>query len=140
MTLAVSDAEISLTSTAKQMPAKGNLMSDLMQPPSGGRPSQEIFHVVSSAAQPWVDGGGEGFLAKELLDAEDGRQAYIIKVEPGAHAGSHSHDRMEHLLVLEGDFYDQNQTYVKGDFVVRERGANHIAGSRNGALIFLMFT
>ncbi|WP_411035624.1 cupin domain-containing protein [Shinella sp. BYT-45] len=115
-------------------------MSDLMQPASGNRPSQEIFHVVSSEALSWGDGGGEGFLGKELLNAEDGRQAYIIKVEPGAYAESHSHDRMEHLLVLEGDFYDQNQTYVKGDFVVREPGTNHIAGSRNGALIFLMFT
>lgn len=115
-------------------------MSELMQPASGDRPAQEIFHVVSSAALPWGDGGGEGFLAKELLNAEDGRQAYIIKVEPGAYAGSHSHDRMEHLLVLEGDFYDQNQSYGRGDFVVREPKANHIAGSRNGALIFLMFT
>ena len=122
------------------MLAKGNVMSNLMQPASGGRPAQENFYVVSRGALPWGDGGGEGFLGKELLNAADGRQAYIIKVEPGAYAASHSHDRMEHLLVLEGDFYDQNQTYVKGDFVVREPGANHIAGSHEGALIFLMFT
>ncbi|MBZ9775024.1 cupin domain-containing protein [Mesorhizobium sp. CO1-1-8] len=114
-------------------------MNKLMQPASAGRPEEEKFYVVDSDAMAWGDGGGEGFLSKELLYSEDGRGAHLIKVEPGAYAGSHSHDRIEHLFVLEGDFYDQNQTYKKGDFVVREAGANHIAGSKNGALIFLMF-
>lgn len=115
-------------------------MSELMQPASAGRTDPEEFYVVDSDAMPWGDGGGEGFLGKELLKAADGREAHLIKVKPGAYAGSHSHDRTEHLLVIDGDFYDQNQTYKKGDFIVREVGANHIAGSKSGALIFLMFT
>lgn len=40
---------------------------------------------------------------------------------------------------MENDFCDQNQTHVRGGFVVRESGINHIAGSLNGALIFLLF-
>ena len=115
-------------------------MSELMQPATSGRPDLENFYVVASRDLLWGDGGAEGFLGKELLRCEDGREAHLLKVEPGAYAGSHSHDRTEHLLVIEGDFYDQNQTYTKGDFIVREAGANHIAGSKNGALIFLMFT
>jgi quercetin dioxygenase-like cupin family protein len=131
--------EMPVISATRNSP-RGKLMSALTQPANAGRPSRETFYVVDSAAMAWGDGGGEGFLGKELFVAQDGRQAHLIKVEPGAHAGSHSHDRTEHLLVLEGDFYDQNQTYKKGDFIVREPGANHIAGSKNGALIFLMFT
>ncbi|MBV2185941.1 MAG: hypothetical protein KUL88_15525 [Rhizobium sp.] len=67
-------------------------MSNLMHQASCCRPAQETFHVVSSEALLYGGVGGEGFLGKELLNAADGRQAYLIKVEPGAYAGSHSHD------------------------------------------------
>ncbi len=41
--------------------------------------------------------------------------------------------------VLEGDFYDQNQTYRVGDFIARQPGASHKAGSENGAVVLLFF-
>lgn len=115
-------------------------MTDYFQSPTAGRPELEVFETVRTANLDWRDGGGKGFWVKTLYhDPETGRETLLLKVDAGAYSASHSHDRLEQVYVIEGDFYDQNTTYHGGDFVMRKRGQNHVAGSKNGALIVLIF-
>ena len=63
-----------------------------------------------------------------------------MKVEPGAWSPMHAHGEVEQVYVLEGSFYDQDNTYGPGDYIVRAAGADHTAGSENGALILLFYS
>lgn len=63
-----------------------------------------------------------------------------MKVDAGVVAPPHTHDNLEQVFVLEGDFYDEYQTYSPGDFIVRAPGAIHTGGSRSGALALLVYS
>ena len=64
----------------------------------------------------------------------------LMKLEGGTLAPPHSHDQLEQVLVLEGDFYDEYREYGPGDFIVRAPGAMHTGGSRNGAVVLLVYS
>lgn len=96
---------------------------------------------IKSAGQAWAPSGVEGFLLKVLFESPDGRhRTWLMKVEAGAFAPLHAHDDLEQVLVLEGSFYDQHRTYGPGDFVIRRAGEDHSAGSRDGAVILLVYS
>ena len=63
-----------------------------------------------------------------------------MKVDAGVVAPPHAHDKLEQVLVLEGDFYDEYRTYEPGDFIVRAPGAIHTGGSKSGALVLLIYS
>jgi anti-sigma factor ChrR (cupin superfamily) len=113
---------------------------EIFQKSVRGRPEIETFHVVASNSLAWKESEEKGFWTKELFtDASTGKVAMLMKVDPGAFADDHAHDVLEQIYVLEGDFYDQNQTYVTGDFIARQPGAIHRTGSKNGAVVLLFF-
>ena len=62
-----------------------------------------------------------------------------MKVDAGAFSPLHSHDEVEQIYLIEGDFYDQDTIYKAGDFIVRAPHASHEAGSENGAIIMLVY-
>ena len=43
------------------------------------------------------------------------------------------------VYLLEGTFYDDEAEYRAGDFIVRAPGAVHTGGSRDGALVLLVY-
>jgi anti-sigma factor ChrR (cupin superfamily) len=104
------------------------------------RPQTEVFHVVASPSLEWQASEEKGFWTKHLFtDPRTSKVTMLMKVDPGAFADYHAHDVLEQIYVLEGDFYDQNQTYRVGDFIARQPGASHKAGSQNGAVVLLFF-
>ena len=103
------------------------------------RPKNETL-VVRTADAPWQETGTAGFLIKPLYeDSASGQRTWLMKVEPGAEAPSHAHDETEQIYVIEGSFYDQDNTYGPGDFAIRAPGVMHTGGSKDGAIVFLVY-
>ncbi len=97
--------------------------------------------LLAAESMHWQDSGSPGFLVKPLLeDPARGLRTWLMKVEPGAWSPLHAHTEIEQVYVLEGSFYDQDHSYGPGDFIVRAAGAEHTAGSHDGALILLVYS
>ena len=104
------------------------------------RPESGSLLMRSSATQ-WTSTAATGFAYKPLFeDTQRGLKTMLMKVEAGALAEIHSHDQLEQVYVLEGEFFDEYRDYGAGDFVVRAPGALHTGGSRSGALVLLVYS
>lgn len=89
----------------------------------------------------WQETGTEGFLIKPLHeDDASGQRTWLMKVAPGAEAPPHAHDEAEQIYVIEGSFYDDENTYGPGDFAIRAPGVVHRGGSKDGAIILLVYS
>ena len=96
---------------------------------------------LSPAGAEWEDSGTPGFEIKRLLeDAASGWRTWLMRVAPGVEAQPHAHDQTEQIYVLEGTFYDDDGEYTVGDYIVRAPGAVHTGGSRDGAVVLLVYT
>lgn len=97
--------------------------------------------VARPAASDWQAHDASGFSYKTLFeDPHLGLRTILMKVEAGTVASPHSHDNLEQVYVLEGEFYDEYRTYGPGDFIVRAPGAIHTGGSKSGALVLLIYS
>lgn len=104
------------------------------------RPENETLMTRSQAA-PWQETGTPGFLIKPLFeDATKGQRTWLMKVDPGAEAPLHAHDEVEQIFVIEGTFYDDENTYGPGDFAIRAPGVPHRGGSKDGAVMMLVYS
>jgi anti-sigma factor ChrR (cupin superfamily) len=89
----------------------------------------------------WQECGAAGFMIKPLMeDATAGLRTWLMKVDADAFSDSHAHDECEQIYVLEGSFYDQEKTYLAGEYIVRAPAAMHTAGSESGALVLLFYS
>lgn len=97
------------------------------------------FHAASVGWQPT---DAEGFWVKPLFeDSERGEKTQLMKVDPGAFAPMHTHPgELEQVYVLEGSFYDQDATMGPGTYCCRAPDAAHEAGSKDGAIVLLVYT
>lgn len=68
-----------------------------------------------------------------------GESTVLMRVAPGAFADVHSHELLEEIYVLEGEFADQTQRYAKGQYCIRAAGAPHTATSESGCLVLLVY-
>ena len=68
-----------------------------------------------------------------------GAIAVLLRYEPGARVTLHEHVGYEHLLVLEGDQYDENGSYPAGSFVIHPPGTRHSPGSVGGCVALLIY-
>jgi quercetin dioxygenase-like cupin family protein len=95
-----------------------------------------------SSDAPWEPTQLDGFWIKSLYeDPVLGEKTMLMKVDPGAYAPSHTHpEEFEQVFVLEGSFYDQDGTMVAGDYCCRAPNAPHSSGSKEGALVMLVYT
>lgn len=115
-------------------------MAEIFQAARRDQSTPSHFVTVESRNLDWADCGANGFWIKSLHhDKATGQKTLLMKVDPGAYSASHSHDQIEQIYVIAGTFYDQTRTYAAGDFVLREPGANHTAGSKDGALVMLIY-
>jgi len=96
----------------------------------------------ASASVDWQPTEAEGFWMKPLFeDAERGEKTMLMKVDPGAWSPMHTHPgEMEQIYVIEGSFYDQDVTMGPGDYCCRAPDAAHEAGSKEGAIVLLVYT
>ncbi len=97
--------------------------------------------VTRPSTSEWEGSTATGFSYKPLFeDSQAGIKTVLMKVEAGTLAAPHSHDQLEQVRVLEGEFYDEYRVYGPGDFIVRAPGAIHTGGSKNGALVLLIYS
>ncbi|CAN5384882.1 hypothetical protein BH10PSE15_BH10PSE15_02040 [soil metagenome] len=94
--------------------------------------------VVVPVADDWIASGTPGFPMRQLVET-DGLKLRVMRVEPGAYADSHAHQAAELVYILDGDFYDDAGPHLPGDCIIRAAGASHVAGSRNGATLLLVY-
>jgi len=69
----------------------------------------------------------------------DGARAVLLRYEPGARVAEHEHVGHEHMLVIEGDEYDEHGTYPAGSFVINPPGTRHSPGSVGGCIALLIY-
>ena len=88
----------------------------------------------------WQASDTPGFDTVTLFENRTtGESTVLMRVAPGAFADVHSHDMLEEIYVLEGEFADQTQRYVKGHYCIRAAGAPHTATSPTGCLVLLVY-
>jgi len=105
-----------------------------------GMPPQTGSAAIDTHGLPWQPTDTAGFWIRPLVeDARAGHKTWLMKIDAGAFAPLHDHAELEQIYVLDGSFYDQERSYAAGDFIVRAPGAPHTAGSREGALVLLVY-
>ena len=72
-------------------------------------------------------------------DGDGGPAAVLLRYEPGARVAEHEHVGYEHLLVLEGDQFDEDGSYPAGSLVISPPGTRHSPGSRGGCVALLIY-
>jgi anti-sigma factor ChrR (cupin superfamily) len=97
---------------------------------------------TSANGQGWQATESPGFWVKPLYeDAERGEKTMLMKIDAGAFSPSHTHPgEFEQVFVLEGSFSDQRGTLAAGDYCCRAPDAAHTAGSKEGAVVLLVYT
>ena len=106
------------------------MSDDLYLPTSGSK---------SAGNKGWATGERPGELVRIMVDDPRGYRTMLLQVRPGPFGQAHSHDTIEQIYVLEGDFFDEEATYGPGDFVLRMPGAMHRTGSNNGCTMVLVY-
>jgi anti-sigma factor ChrR (cupin superfamily) len=102
-------------------------------------PSEGSHHLEGDALD-WQPTDAAGFSVKPLLsDPATGARTELWHMEPGAQVGAHSHDQLEEILVLSGEFSDDERTYRAGDYCVRAPGALHTARSERGCTVLVIY-
>jgi len=95
-------------------------------------------HVLDTNLAEWAPTDTPGFWEKHLL-RDDRGSTVLMRVDPGASYGLHHHDQLEEILVIEGEFSDQDHTYGPGQYCVRAPGAEHTSHSQNGCTVLLVY-
>lgn len=72
-------------------------------------------------------------------EKEGGPIAVLLRYEAGARVPVHEHPGYEHMLVLEGDEYDEEGSYPSGSFVIHPPGTRHSPGSVGGCIALLIY-
>jgi anti-sigma factor ChrR (cupin superfamily) len=101
---------------------------------------EEGSHHLDANALAWRPTESPGFWVKPLLaDAATGARTELMRMDPGAYVDAHGHDQLEEIYVLEGEFSDADRTYRPGDYCVRAVGAVHVASSKTGCTMLLVY-
>jgi len=72
-------------------------------------------------------------------EPDGGASAVLLRYEPGARVTEHEHVGYEHMLVVEGDQYDEDGAYPAGSFVIHPPGTKHSPGSHGGCIALLIY-
>ena len=95
---------------------------------------------LAAGDSAWESTDAADFEIKRLLeDDPSGAHTWLMRVAPGAQASPHAHEQTEQIFVVEGTFYDDEGEYVAGNYIVRAPGAIHTGGSRDGAVVLLVY-
>ncbi len=69
-------------------------------------------------------------------DRASGEGAYLMRMEPGAHTLTHTHERREEFLILDGELIEDDGTvYRAGDYVIMEPGTRHDSRTETGCVL-----
>ena len=87
----------------------------------------------------WLATDTPGFWVRPLLDDGLGGSSSLMKIDPGASASLHSHDQLEEIVVLSGEFHDEQHSYPAGRYCIRAAGEAHTAASVGGCVVLLIY-
>ena len=96
-------------------------------------------HVIDPGAHDWRPTADPGFWEKALLDDGNGSRTTLMRLDAGAHTGLHHHAELEEILVLDGEFSDQDRTYGPGEYCIRAPGVEHTSSSIDGCTVLLVY-
>jgi anti-sigma factor ChrR (cupin superfamily) len=103
-------------------------------------PGVQGSHFLDATALQWQPSDTPGFDIVTLFEnPSTGESTILMRVEPGASTGSHSHDLFEEIYVLDGEFSDEERTYLRGQYCVRSPGTLHTAASAPGCVVMLIY-
>ncbi|MFQ3245474.1 MAG: anti-sigma factor ChrR (cupin superfamily) [Arenicella sp.] len=74
-------------------------------------------------------------LFDETADNPNGADCAFLRYESDAFVPGHVHMGYETVLVLQGDYIENGQTYLPGTFIVRAPGTCHSMASKGGCII-----
>ena len=93
----------------------------------------DLNSVAWTEAEPGV------YMKTIYKDKASGESTILMKLDPGTRSAMHSHDQIEEILVLEGSFSDQHNTYTAGQYCIRAIGAEHETFSEHGGIVLLIY-
>jgi len=103
-------------------------------------PDVKGSHFLDTTTLQWQPSDTAGFdLVTLFQNPSNGESTALMRVEPGARTGLHSHDLFEEIYVLDGEFSDEQRTYLRGQYCVRSPGTPHTAASEHGCLVLLIY-
>ncbi|WP_338363338.1 ChrR family anti-sigma-E factor [uncultured Pseudoalteromonas sp.] len=78
-----------------------------------------------------------GKLARSRVAIEDGPlRSSLLHIGPGGEIPEHTHTGFEVTLLLDGEFSDEEGTYVPGDFIWQDGANQHTPLTKDGCLCF----
>jgi putative transcriptional regulator len=78
-----------------------------------------------------------GKLARARMQLDDGEmRASLLQIDKGGEIPEHTHTGFELTLLLDGEFSDEDGSYVPGDFIWRDARHNHSPQTAEGCLCF----
>jgi len=104
--------------------------------PSQGAPPAFQFVLAEEGAWAEVEPG----VFRKSLGGEPGSvsSAYLIRIEPGAHAATHRHDALEDCYVLRGDLHLAGRHLRAGDYHRAARGTVHDRIRTDGGCLLMI--
>jgi anti-sigma factor ChrR (cupin superfamily) len=102
-------------------------------------PALGTYYFLAADEGKWIR-IAPGISRKDLAPEPDGRsRSYLIRMEPGAVGGVHTHAAVEHCLVIEGDFTTAGRVLHAGDYHRAAQGSAHAGNSTsNGCLLLIV--
>lgn len=100
-------------------------------------PSKRV--VLHTTELPWqsspVTGVDRRMLARD--GGEDARATSIVRYMPGAVFPLHTHPQGEEIVVLDGEFVDEQGVYPAGTYIKNPPGSGHAPSSATGCTLFV---
>ena len=107
-------------------------------PPQGPAPVAPL--VIATEERPWVQSPSPEVWRKRLEHsgpAEAGRVTSLVRYEAGSRFAPHEHPDGEEILVLEGTFADEHDSYPAGMFLLNPEGFAHAPRCADGCTLFV---
>lgn len=95
--------------------------------------------VIHQQALSWSPSPVPG-IERRMLDRrgdEVARATSIVRYLPGSHFPKHAHELGEEILVLDGQFSDENGDYAAGTYIKNPPGSSHSPFTETGCLLFV---
>jgi anti-sigma factor ChrR (cupin superfamily) len=95
--------------------------------------------VVNAHSLPWQPSPTAG-IHRRLIErdgAEVARATSVVRYEPGSQFPAHTHTLGEEILVLSGEFADEQGTYGEGMYIKNPPGSAHSPRTTDGCLLFV---
>ncbi len=95
--------------------------------------------VLRSTELPWQPSPVAG-IQRRLLARDGGEDAVatsIVRYAPGSVFPAHAHPQGEEIIVLEGEFADEQGTYPAGSYIKNPPQSQHAPRSETGCTLFV---